>query len=167
MPSITFKVIVLMATTAKLSRSESRIYGCSRRLKNMKPIASVTFLRRVLFADAATCIASGLVFMLGSGFFGQFLGLPVKLLQYAGISLLPFGAFLIYLALHENPSQPAVWTIILLNVLWTVDSVLLLLTGWTQPTLPGIGFVLFQAFAVAIFAALEYFGLRKLTALTV
>ena len=63
----------------------------------------------------------------------QFTGLPAGLLRYAGASLLPFAAFLVYLATRESLSAPAVWTAILLNALWTVDSFLLLLTGWVGP----------------------------------
>jgi len=52
-----------------------------------------TFLRWTLLADAATCVATGLLMMLGSGQLEQFLGLPAGLLRYAGVSLLPFAAF--------------------------------------------------------------------------
>jgi hypothetical protein len=54
-----------------------------------------------------------------------------------------------------------VWAVIVLNALWTVDSILLLLSGWIEPTELGYGFVIFQAFGVAMFAGLEYFGLRR------
>jgi len=77
--------------------------------------------------------------------------------------LLPFAAFLVYLATRENLSPVAVWTVIILNILWTADSFLLLLSGWAAPTTLGYAFVIFQACGVAIFAALEYFGLRRST----
>jgi len=121
-------------------------------------------LRQVLLADAATSGAIGLLMMLGAGLFEQLLGLPAELSRYAGISLLPFAAFLIYLAKRENLSPPAIWAVIILNVLWTADSILLLLSGWIEPTGLGNAFVLFQAFGVAMFAGLEYLGLRKLVA---
>jgi len=122
-----------------------------------------SFLRRVLFADAATCFAAGLLMMFGSGQLGPFLGLPQPLLGYAGISLLPFTAFLVYLATRENLSPAVVWTVIVLNLLWTIDSILLLFSGWVTPTEPGYLFVIAQAAGVAVFAVLEYFGLRKST----
>ncbi len=118
-------------------------------------------LRRVLLADAATSGAIGLLMMLGSGLLEQLLGLPAELSRYAGISLLPFAAFLIYLAKRENLSPPAIWAVIILNVLWIADSILLLLSGWIEPTGLGYAFVIFQAFGVAMFAGLEYFGLQK------
>ncbi|HEX7175350.1 MAG TPA: hypothetical protein VF240_08840 [Pyrinomonadaceae bacterium] len=127
----------------------------------MQLFRTSTFLRWVLFADAATCIAAGLLLMLGSRVLEQFLGLPAELSRYAGVSLLPFAALLVYLATRENLSSPVVWAVIALNALWTVDSILLLLSGWIEPTGLGSAFIVFQAFGVAMFAALEYLGLRK------
>lgn len=127
----------------------------------MQLFRTSTFLRWVLFADAATCVATGLLLMLGSGVLEQFTGLPAGLSRYAGVSLLPFAALLVYLATRENLSPPVVWAVIALNALWTVDSILLLLSGWIEPTGLGSAFVIFQAFGVAMFAALEYLGLRK------
>ena len=129
----------------------------------MQSLRTSTFLRRVLFADAATCVATGLLLMLGSGVLEQFLGLPAGLLRYAGVSLLPFAALLVYLAARENLSPPVVWAVIVLNALWTADSFLLLLTGWVAPTELGYAFVVAQALGVAVFAGLEYFGLRRAT----
>lgn len=123
------------------------------------------FLRLVFLADAATCLATGLLIAFGANLLEQFLGLPPQLLFYAGIGLLPFAAFLIYSATRENLSSTAVWTVIILNVLWTADSFLLLPSGWVAPTTLGYAFVIFQACGVAIFAALEYFGLRRSTKL--
>ncbi len=123
------------------------------------------FLRWVFLADAATCLATGLLMAIGAGLLEQLLGLPPELLFYAGIGLLPFAAFLIYLATRKNLSPAAVWTVIILNVLWTADSFLLLLSGWAGPTTFGYAFVIFQACSVAMFAALEYFGLRQSTKL--
>jgi hypothetical protein len=100
---------------------------------------------------------------LGAGLLERLFGLPAELSRYAGIGLLPFAAFLVYIATRENISHPMVWTVIVLNVLWTVDSFLLLLSGWIEPTGPGYAFIIFQAIGVATFAWLEYFGLRKST----
>jgi hypothetical protein len=128
----------------------------------MQLLRTSTFLRWVLFADAATCIATGLLMTLGSGQLGEYLGLPAGLLRYSGISLLPFAALLIYLATRENLSSPVVWTVIVLNALWAIQSILLLLTGWVAPTELGSTFVVAQALGVAAFALLEYFGLKRL-----
>ena len=127
----------------------------------MQSFRTSTFLRRVLLADAATCLASGLLLALGAGPLESHMGLPAGVSRYAGVGLLPFAAFLAYLATRASLSPAAVWAVIVLNALWTVDSILLLLSGWIEPTGLGNAFVIFQALGVAMFAALEYLGLRK------
>ena len=120
-----------------------------------------TFLRWVLLIDAATCAATGLLMMIGARALDQILGLPVELMRYAGFSLLPFAMFLVFLATRQLPSRYAVWAVILLNVLWTIDSFLILATDWVTPTQVGYVFVVAQAVGVAVLAALEYVGVRR------
>jgi hypothetical protein len=100
--------------------------------------------------------------MFGSGTLERMLGLPSELFRYAGISLLPFAGFLVYLATREGLSGRVLWAVIILNVLWTVDSFLLLASGWVSPTDLGYGFVSMQALGVALFATLEYVGMKRL-----
>ncbi len=119
------------------------------------------FLRCVLFADAATCLACGLLLSAGGGFLQNLLGLPVSLMFYAGLSLFPFAAFLVYAATRKSISKTAIWAIIGINLLWTIDSFLLLASGYAAPTAFGYIFVIFQAIGVLIFADLEFIALRK------
>jgi hypothetical protein len=119
------------------------------------------FLRYVLFADAATCVACGLLLSAGGNFLQGTTGLPASLMFYAGLSLFPFAAFLIYTATRKSISKTAVWLIIGLNLLWTIDSFLLLASGYVAPTTFGYVFVIFQAIGVLMFADLEFIGLRK------
>ena len=120
-----------------------------------------TFLRFVLLVDAATCFANGLLMIFASNSVAQVSGLPETLVRYAGISLLPFAMFLVFLATRQLSSQYLVWAAILLNVLWTADSLLLLVTGWVSPTQLGYLLVIAQALGVGVLAGLEYVGLRK------
>src|SRR5262245_45630585 len=133
----------------------------------MQILRTSTFLRWTLLADAATCVASGLLMMLGSGQLQQFLELPAGLLRYAGVSALPVAAFLVYIARRENLSTQGARTAMLLNTIWTAASLLLLMTGRVAPTELGYTFVIAQALGVAVFAGLEYFGLRKSATATV
>ena len=120
-----------------------------------------TFLRRVLLADAATCVATGLLLSLGGGFLADLLALPPALLFSAGLSLFPFAAFIVYLAAHEKLSAAAFWAVVLLNALWTLDSFLILLAGWVTPNWFGTVFIAAQALGVGLFAALECLGWRN------
>jgi len=97
----------------------------------------------------------------GSTILGNLLEMPPKLFSYAGISLLPFTVGLVYMMSRERLSPSVVWTVIVLNLLWTADSFLILATGWVTPNELGYSFVGAQALAVAMFAGLEYAGLKK------
>ena len=57
--------------------------------------------------------------------------------------------------------MPLVWAVIIGNVLWAGDSILLLLTGWIEPAALGYAFFVTQALAVILFAELQYVGLRR------
>jgi hypothetical protein len=127
----------------------------------MQTFRTSTFLRRVLIADAATCAAAGLLLLLGASSLEHLFRLPPGLSRYAGASLLPFAALLAYFATRENLSPRSLWAVIVVNALWTADSILLLIAGWVEPNGLGSAFVVFQALGVAAFAALEYLGLRK------
>lgn len=122
------------------------------------------FLRYVLFADAATCIVTGLLMSVGTALVAGLTGLPSNLLLYAGLGLLPFAALLIYLAARREVTSTAIWTVVVINVLWTIDSFALLASGRVTPTTFGYAFVTFQAIGVAGFALLEYIGLRRILA---
>lgn len=122
------------------------------------------FLRRVLLADAVMSGAAGLLMLLGAGLLPEMLDLPAALLRTAGLILLPYAAFVVYVA--NRSQRPMVWAVILINALWTIDSVVLLLSGWVTPNALGYAFVLAQAVAVAVFAELEYVGLHRSEAAT-
>jgi hypothetical protein len=127
----------------------------------MNAVRSLSFLRRVLLLDAAASAAMGFGLLTLAPWLGGMLSLPEALLREAGIVLLPFAAFVAFLASRENPPRTGVWAVIALNAVWAVDSVALLLTGWVAPNAVGYGFVAAQALAVLVLAELEYVGLRR------
>ncbi len=128
----------------------------------MPDISAPTFLRRVLTLDAVSSAAMGALLLLALSPLTGLLGLPRPLLLGAGLSLLPFAAFVGWLATRERPPRAGVWAAVVLNAFWAVDSLLLLVAGWFEPTLLGAVFVVFQALVVGLFAALELAGLRRL-----
>ena len=120
-----------------------------------------SFLRRVLAVDAISSGAMGLAMLSFGSFIAQLLNLPVDLIRDAGLVLLPFAAFVGYIASREHPPRAGVWIIIALNVVWVVDSIVLLFTGWVEPNALGYSFVIAQAVVVGVFAELEYIGLKR------
>lgn len=122
-------------------------------------------LRRALLIDAAATVAMGALLAVGAGSLEALLGLPVGLMRWAGLFLVPFAAVLAFTATRPRVSERAGWALIVCNALWAVDSFALLATGWVSPTALGTAFVAAQGAAVAAFAWLEYAGLRRATRL--
>jgi hypothetical protein len=122
---------------------------------------SPNFLRRVLIADAVCSGVMGLVLILTASALTNVLALPEALLRETGILLLPFAAFVAWLASRAVVPRVPVWFVIALNALWVFDSVVLLASGWVTPNVLGYAFVIAQAAVVAVLAELEYTGLRR------
>ena len=120
-----------------------------------------SFLRWILLIDAATCVAMGLVLTAAAEGLSGPLGLPVPLLQYCGLALLPIGAYIGWVATRMNPPSASVSIVIAGNALWILGSVVLLASGWVSPSPLGSAFVIAQALAVALLDVLEYFAWRN------
>jgi hypothetical protein len=118
-------------------------------------------LRQALLADGVVSGVSGLVLALAAGPLSNELGLPAMLLRIAGLSMLPYCAALLYLATRATVSRTGAWTVIGINLTWAAASVLLLVSGWVDPTGLGIAFVLGQALIVAAVADAQFLGLRR------
>ncbi|HEX6158837.1 MAG TPA: hypothetical protein VF111_01645 [Thermoanaerobaculia bacterium] len=130
----------------------------------MKNNDNAAFLRRTLLLDAAISGSFGLLLTFCAPMLSSLLHVPAPFLRSVGLSLLPFCALLVFLAYRGHIARGSVWSVIALNVLWVAASVLVLLTRFISPNALGVGFVLFQAAAVAVFAELQYVGLRKAVA---
>ena len=130
-------------------------------MSNLTSSVPSSFLRRVLIVDALTSAAMGLLLAVAAGFLERLLGVPAALLDYAGLSLIPFAALVAYVGTRPNLPRPGVWAVIVCNVLWAADSIVLLLSGYVAPTGLGYAFVIAQALFVAILAELEFIGLRR------
>ncbi|MFL6620788.1 MAG: hypothetical protein ACJ8MH_19420 [Povalibacter sp.] len=119
------------------------------------------FLRRVLFADAISSAAMGVLLLSFNTPLAAMFALPVELLREAGWILLPFAGFVAYVASRAIPSRKLVWTIMGLNAVWIVDSVLLLFSESVEPNAFGQAFVVAQAIFVLVMTELEYMGLKR------
>jgi len=127
------------------------------------PLATTgAFLRNVLLADALVSGATGALMALAAGILEPVLQVPATLLRIAGLALLPYAAFVAMLARRNVLPRGAVWAVVACNALWAVDCVALLFTGWIDPSVLGVAFVVMQAVVVAAFAELQVVGLRRL-----
>jgi hypothetical protein len=120
-----------------------------------------SFLRNVLFADAAVSgVAAGLV-IFGSGLLAPLLELPRELLVGAGLVLVPYVALVAWVATRKVISKPSVKLTVALNVLWAITSVAILLTGLVSPNTLGTAFIAVQAAAVALLGELQLIALKR------
>lgn len=119
------------------------------------------FLRTVLLADAATCVATGLLMSAGAGIIAGLTQIPSGLLVSAGLSLFPIALFIAIVAMRPGTWPLGVWIVILGNVGWVAGSLWLLLAGTISPNGIGYVFVIAQALVVAGLAELEAMGVRS------
>ena len=120
-----------------------------------------TFLRRALVVDAVATAATALLSIVAAGNLSRMFSVPETLLRGSGLALVPFVAFVLWLATRERASRTAVRAVIALNLAWVVASLWLVLGGPIAPNALGIGFIVAQAIAVAAFAELQYVGLKR------
>lgn len=120
-------------------------------------------LRRALLTDAALAVIAGIALVVAAGSLGAFLELPAAALRIAGVIFIPFGAFAGWLGSRARVRRTLVFAVIVLNILWAVDSVLLVLSGRVVTTLLGECFVVGHAMIIAVVAEMEFVGLRRST----
>ena len=119
------------------------------------------FLRTDLLLDAAASGAMALLLVAGAGILGPFLGLPVSLLFWAGIALVPWTVLLVMLARRTQASRLLAYDVIVVNALWVAASLGIVIGGLVTPNLLGTAFIVAQAVAGAGLTVLQMAGLRR------
>jgi len=123
------------------------------------------FLRLALLGDAIASGAMGLLLTLAAGQLAPWLGLPEPLLRGVGLLLLPYAVSVAWIGSRAQVSRLAVRSIIAINLVWVVGSLLILVFGHSlaglAPRALGVAFVAAQALVVAGFAALQAMALRR------
>jgi hypothetical protein len=118
-------------------------------------------LRLSLQLDAAATGALGVLLATGGAVLDELLGIPAAVLVPVGGFLVVYAAALWFLGTRPRVSRPAVWVVVVGNLLWAAASVVAAAAGWWSPTAAGIAVILAQAAAVAVFAELQFTGLRR------
>jgi hypothetical protein len=118
-------------------------------------------LRLVLKLDAVATGAVGLLSLAAGPALDGPLGIPISLLMPVGLFLIVYAAVIWVVATRRRLSRPAAWTAVAINMVYAVDALLVLVSGWFTLTVLGTAFVLFQAAAVALFAAAQFYALRR------
>jgi len=127
----------------------------------MSVVVSSPLLRQALVADASTSGAFGLLLLLAAGPLASTLGLPEPLLRLSGALLVPYAILIGSLGLRDRLPRGLVWAVVIGNVIWATDSLLLLVSGWVEPTRAGYAFVIAQGLAVLMYAEFQFVGLKR------
>lgn len=118
---------------------------------------SPRFLVAVLWADAVSGLACGVLHLAAAGPLSAWFGLPQALLTGSGAALLVFAAWAAWTA--HSISRGRVLVLAAANALWVLGCLELLFTG-AAGTLPGHAWLLVQAVAVGALAAIQWLGVR-------
>ena len=127
----------------------------------MKTVHPSPFLKFALWVDAAVSGATGLLQLSAATTLAALLELPYNALLGTGEFLVVYALLLAGMATRTRLWAGLVMFIVLGNLMWALACAGLLLAGGLSLNALGVGFVLVQAVAVVVFAALEWRGLRS------
>ena len=117
---------------------------------------SILNLKNILIADAITCTGVFAIGLLAAAAVGALLGLPASIVAIGGWICLAAALLMIVAARQAVPSAALVKLIALGNLGWVAASFAVVATFAAQMTGLGIAVVIAQAFAVLLFAILEW-----------
>jgi hypothetical protein len=127
------------------------------------PSARSNLLRYTLRGDAILSIASGAICLADAQPLATFLGIqPPLALEILGAVLALYGAFLLFTAAQPQLNRRIVIAAIALDLIWLIDSAILLVAGWLPLTSAGMWTIGLIVGAVAVVAELKFFGLRRI-----
>src|SRR5262245_1629899 len=118
-------------------------------------------LRFALRLDSAASAGLGLVMLALSAKLDDWLGTPTAFTVGVGVFLLVWAAALAMLSARQTIAASAVWTVIVLNVVWIGASLLVAFGSAFDLTAWGVALAALQALPVLLFIDLEYLGLRR------
>ena len=127
----------------------------------MSLLSSPRFLRNLLRADAASCLASGAVQLAGGAGLATLLALPQPLLTATGVFLVAYGAFVGWLSTRDPVPGAVVGLLVAGNVGWGLGCIALVTLAGLQPSTFGVAWVLAQAATVLVLAELQWTSLRR------
>ena len=132
----------------------------------MSMFDSPRFLRNVLLADSASCVATGAVQLGFTQTLAQLTNLPAGLLLASGWFLLAYAAVVAIVGTREPIPRALVWVFVAGNLGWAAGCAALLMEHAVALSLLGKAWVLAQALTVVMLAELQWMGLRRETSLS-
>ena len=127
----------------------------------MSILASPKFLRTVMLADAASCLATGAAQLAFTAPLAQWLQLPAALLLGTGWFLLAYAAAAVFVGTRQPVPRGWVGLFAAGNLGWAVGCGALPALGLVAPSALGIAFLAAQALTVLVLADLQWMALRR------
>lgn len=118
-------------------------------------------LRFALRLDAAGSGALGLIGLVAAGQLADPLGMTAGALRGTGAFLVGYALALVLIAARSAIPRTAAWIVVIGNTAWVLGSIGAAVAGQDTFTALGVAVVLAQAAAVAVFADLQWIGLRR------
>jgi hypothetical protein len=131
----------------------------------MASLATSPLLRFALRLDGLASAMVGALNLIGANPVGAWVGAPGAVVLGAGAFMLAYGLVALWLSARARLDTWLVWAVIVGNLVWVAGSVLLTRSDWINPATTGLVLLLGQAILVAVFAQLQYLGLRQSQAL--
>ena len=126
------------------------------------PTTHSNVLRRALQANGLFSAVSGVVLAVLPAQVSSFLGLDIPgLINFIGAGLIGFAVALFWLAAEPRIRRSLAIAVILLDIAWVVNSVLLLITEFVPLTAQGTLVIAIVSGIVGMFAALQSYGLHR------
>jgi hypothetical protein len=130
----------------------------------MSTVRVTPFLRFALGIDAAISAATALLMIAGTSLLAAWTRLPEPLLTWVGAGLLPYVVVVGWMTTRASLPRAGVWAVIACNLVYAIDCVWLLASGYGSPNTLGQAFVIVQAVAVVAFAELQWMAIRRIGA---
>lgn len=121
----------------------------------------MNLVRLALTIDTVGGLASGALLALGSSFLAPLTGVPTSVSMPLGLFLLALGGFIGWTAMQRETSRGRVLLIVAINAIWTIGSVIVLMTNALPLTSFGVGFIIVQAVVVATLGTAQWVGLGR------
>jgi len=120
-------------------------------------------LRIALRGNALFSGLSGLIALIAAQSLATFTGIQEPLVFVVlGVVLILFAVDLVWISARDSIDRRFAWLVIFLDVAWVAGSAIILIFDLVPLTVAGRWIIALLAEAVAIFAIIQYLGLRRL-----
>ena len=131
----------------------------------MSFLSSPSFLRAVVWFDAATGVLLGTLHLALTDTLSQWFGLSTGLVQGSGVALLAYALLAGGIASQRRLPRGLLGYLAVGNAAWALGSLALLLGSIVAPTLWGQAYLVVHVVSVGLLAEVQWFGMRRLPAM--